>query len=192
MAGKRIRNPDRPGDSNRGDPATVSGTSIVGADAVGSVDDNGSGYIDPASVGDPASGTDSNGDGSGSGNGRGRRGRRPGTKNKPKDPSFSVTGVEQLLLSIHMMMAAKFEAPELMLDQPTANRFAQAIGAVQELYPVNVSAKAAAWTNLVITAGAIYGPRIMLIKHRRKMERTQKTTQPDNVVQFNNGVSATT
>lgn len=84
------------------------------------------------------------------------------------------------------MLAAKLEAPEFILDPPTANRMAIAIGAVQELYPVNVSAKAVAWTNLAMTLGAVYGPRVMLMKHRKQQARAKKdgAPMPDNVVSF--------
>jgi hypothetical protein len=71
-------------------------------------------------------------------------------------------------MSLHMMAAAKFEEPLLMLQPDEAKKIGDAIDKVQSMYPINVDPKAIAWGQLVIVLASVYGPRAMIIYQKQK------------------------
>jgi hypothetical protein len=73
------------------------------------------------------------------------------------------------------MLAGVTQTPELLLDQDEAKRLAHASASVAAFYNVEASAKALAWTNLAMTAGAIYGTRLLAIRMRTKSEQPQRS-----------------
>lgn len=118
--------------------------------------------------------------GSGGDGTAGSGGSRRSTK---KEAHYSVSGVEQMLFSIHMGVAAMTRAPELALTQAEAKNLATAAVEVAKLYPqLNVAPEVVAWMNFTMAAGAVYLPRIIAIRNRMKSESmtnvTPKTPAP--------------
>lgn len=121
-----------------------------------------------------------------------RRGRKPGSKNAVKTKaknSPDISGLESILFSVHLALAAIAKAPELALDPAEANKLAEAAAQVQAQYEMIVDPKILAWGQLVIVAGSIYAPRVIAISMRHKKEKIERRT---NVVNgnFDNHASA--
>lgn len=72
------------------------------------------------------------------------------------------------------MAAVGFKTPELMLDETEARAMGEGIMAVQSHYNFDASAEMIAWINLAMILMGIYGPRIMLIKDRKREEKPKK------------------
>lgn len=70
----------------------------------------------------------------------------------------------------------------LALDKKEAEQLSEAIFTVNELYDGGfISPKAAAWGNLIMCAGTIYGPRAMVMLFKKKLAAQQKElTQNEN------------
>lgn len=120
---------------------------------------------------------------------RKRRGRKPGAGNgsarkvgQKAKSDISITGVEKILLSLHSMAAVGFRAPELMLDETEARAMGEGIMAVQSHYNFDASAEVIAWVNLAMILMGIYGPRIMLIRDRKREESPKKKESAAQVI----------
>lgn len=101
-------------------------------------------------------------------------GRRRGGKKGPRKAA-KAENLEALLLSIHGMLAAFTSVEELELAEEESKKLAEAIARVQKLYDYKwISDEAAAWGNLIIAAGGIYGPRYMAIRLRQKREKEEE------------------
>lgn len=101
-------------------------------------------------------------------------GRRRGGKKGPRKAA-KAENLEALLLSIHGMLAAFTSIPELELAEEESKKLSEAIARVQKLYDYKwISDEAAAWGNLVIAAGGIYGPRYMAIRLRQKKDEAEE------------------
>lgn len=72
------------------------------------------------------------------------------------------------------MLAVATGIEELSLAKEEANTLAKAVANVQQYYPMHISAKAMAWSNLVMVAGSVYGSRIVAVVVRKE------TTPPEN------------
>lgn len=134
--------------------------------------------FDPASITATGSPDGSNG----TGEPKRKRGRPPGSRNRnsagtgsakkqAKGSPVHLEGIEKILLSIHVGMAAFLKAPELMISQDEAKTLSSAIAEVSEHYPVVADAKTLAWINLTMALGMIYGPRGVAIYVRNKGEK---------------------
>ena len=109
-----------------------------------------------------------------------KRGRKPGSTNvnsSTKKTGVDVVGIEALLFSIHTMLAAATATPELSLSREESNQLALAISNVSRHYAINASAKAVDWSNLLLTLGAIYGSRIIIL--RLKAQSGKKSHEPE-------------
>lgn len=103
---------------------------------------------------------------------RRKRKRKHGAGSSPgprgsgeKTATHSVSAVEGVLFSIHGMLAASLSLPDLAISEAEANNLAKAVVEVQRHYPNSVfSPKVAAWLNLGMIAGAMYGPRVYNIR----------------------------
>lgn len=139
-----------------------------GKHANGNPDD--SGPIDPASL---AGGTPTD---SGTGEpAKGKRGRPKGSTNKTKSETpLDIGTVETVLFNIHSMVAAATGFDKLAINQTEANTLAKAVATVQNHYPMHVSAKALAWTNLFMVAGSVYGSRVVAIWADQKAAENDK------------------
>lgn len=106
---------------------------------------------------------------------RKRRGRKPGSVSSKKTSSLDINGVENILYSIHTMLAAMTSVPEWQLDKSEARMLAEASASVAAHYDVSASAKTIAWTNLIMVAGTVYGTRIIAIRARNKKDKPPRS-----------------
>lgn len=70
------------------------------------------------------------------------------------------------------MLAGITRVSELEMDKEEAKKLADAAAKVARHYDLAATAKQLDWTNLIMTAGAIYGTRLMAIRLRRMAERS--------------------
>ncbi len=152
---------------------------IGGTDTSGVSSDTGP--IDPASLAGAGSGD------SGAGEPSGKRGRgRPkgsGKAQTGKTSSLDVGAVEVLLFNIHALAAAATGFDKIAINETEAGQLAKAVNNVQQFYPMHVSAKAMAWTNLIMVAGTVYGSRAVAIwADQKNKERAPANT--GNVTSF--------
>ena len=109
---------------------------------------------------------------------RKRRGRKPGSAagigGQKASRVPAVDAIAGTLYSIHGLLAAAV-APELMLSEDEANKLAKATAQVAEVSNWDIDPRALAWSNLTMTAIAIYGPRALHIYARVQYERRRKT-----------------
>jgi hypothetical protein len=109
---------------------------------------------------------------------RGKPGRKPGASGprassgksggKAASSNQSVDGIARILFSLHQMAAVGLKVPEMALDPKEAQVLGQAIADVQSHYDFDVSAETTIWVNLVMALGSVYGPRAVLIYHRKQ------------------------
>lgn len=135
--------------------------------------------IDPAASSDRGAAegtTEGTGAAEGTGEPRKRRGRKPGSKNAAKSSTSKadLAGLESILFSIHLALAAVAKTPELALDQAEAHELAKAAATVQGFYSTVIDPKIMAWGQLVIVAGSIYAPRVIAASMRIKREKAAK------------------
>lgn len=105
---------------------------------------------------------------------RGRRGRgATGNADEKTTVSLGSFSIGDLLLGIHAMLASATHTPELELDAKSGehDKLGKAITDVAAQYGHQVNPKVAAWMNLMIVSGAIYGTRYAAISMRMKMGR---------------------
>lgn len=88
----------------------------------------------------------------------------------------SPENLSKLLLSVHQMLAAFLDIPELLLAQGEADKMGAAVAEVEALYADTsfVSPEIRAWANLGITSVMIYWPRYKVIKMRLDKEARQQ------------------
>jgi hypothetical protein len=120
---------------------------------------------------DPTTGTTERGDSS-SGTGK-RRGRPPGTKNRvplggtsKAEKESNISGLEGVLVTIHLAAAKMLDTPELQLTEAEAHSLAGAVQKVNEQYQTMLNPRALAWLQLAMVAGSIYGTRIYAVRAR--------------------------
>lgn len=111
------------------------------------------------------------------------RGRPPGSgaartatvkAAQTKTVQASVSGIEQLLFSIHAM-ASTVVGEEFAIPRDEAKIIAEPLAAVAALYPNSViSPKVLAWTALGGAIASVHGPRFAARMLRMKMERDEK------------------
>lgn len=181
------RNTRKPTD-NSGSDSSVSGANDSGAGI------DGGNAIDPETA--IAAGSGGNDGDAGTDNGsaepRRKRGRPPGSGNKAKASGSPVItgGIEKTLLSIHRMGAAFFSAPEWELQESEAKSLAAAISEVEKHYKIpGMSEERAAILGLVLVAGSIYAPRIILTATKRKRKNSPSPTQRQEEPQIFNNVA---
>ena len=106
------------------------------------------------------------------------RGRPRGSTSKNKKRSSGTRddeapeNISKMLLSIHQMLAAFTDIPELLLSEKEAESMGKAIAEVEALYQdvSFISPEVRAWSNLGITSLMIYWPRYRVIKIRLEKE----------------------
>jgi len=72
---------------------------------------------------------------------------------------------------MHTMLAGMVNVEELALEKEEAKMLAESVVEVGAFYNMEVPAKAAAWTNLIMVAGALYGPRIVVARGKLRTAR---------------------
>lgn len=78
------------------------------------------------------------------------------------------------MLSLHGMAAMALKSPELVIDDTEAKALSEGILAVQSHYNFAASAEVMAWVNLAAIMLGVYGPRVVLIRERKKTERAKE------------------
>lgn len=68
------------------------------------------------------------------------------------------------------MLAGIIKTPELAIDKTEADTIAAAAAQVAELYNIEASAHMVAWTNLLMTLGMVYGPRVVVMMSKPKAQ----------------------
>lgn len=140
-------------------------------------------FADPAII----DGQPSSADGGDSGTAKRKRGRPSGAKSssgnnrsggastgKNQAKNSGTIGIEQILFSIHMMMAGAIKVPELSLTQDESKQLANAIAEVNSHYNIAIDPKVMAWIGLSTTCVSIYAPRIAAYKIREGFEKKQR------------------
>lgn len=79
-----------------------------------------------------------------------------------------------MLAIVHVGLAAVTKTPELELDDKEAASLANAVGNVMTEFDITPDPKIQAVLGLVTVSGMIYGPRIYMIRERRKEERANE------------------
>lgn len=86
------------------------------------------------------------------------------------------------------MLANMSGVEELLLSNEEAEQLADAAKRVEALYRADwLSEEAAAWINLVMVAGSVYGPRYIAIRARQRREESKGpiTIEPLSVAAAN-------
>lgn len=139
-------------------------------------DESGIITVNPAEIGDGTPGSD--------GEPRKRRGRKPGSKNKPRKET--AQNLTQLLYTIHMGLATISRTPEMNLDPEEAEEYSLAIQQLNEAYggEIIIPPKVMAWLNFGMCTGTIYGTRAVAIYNRKQDERKRRKLARENTMQF--------
>lgn len=141
--------------------------------------------IDPGSRSGRGRSGDSDGDGTDSGQRRRGRPRSTSSGSTSQKDTSTLAGVDfkDILLSIHLMLAAFLKTPELALDPEEAVKLERSIKRVSKHYPLAVSQKHLDMTMLLATVAEIYGTRAVAIYSNRNSDRDQsRGTGPTGVV----------
>lgn len=113
-----------------------------------------------------------------------RRGRPPGSRNSGGSANTNTTekakillssfSIEGLLIGIHQMGAAILKTSELEISASEAKQLSDATQAVLKEYNHVINPKTAAWIQLCVALGSVYGTRIVAVQMRNKTERKAK------------------
>ena len=104
----------------------------------------------------------SNSSGSGSGYGRGQ-----------KSNKANIESLTSILAIVHAGLASATKTPELALEIDDAEALANATANVLIEFDIQPNPKVQAVVGLVMTAGAVYGPKVYMIRERWKEERKE-------------------
>jgi hypothetical protein len=66
------------------------------------------------------------------------------------------------------MMASLLQTPELMIAPDEAKMLADGVNNVARHYDIIADEKTAAWVNLAMVCGAVYGPRVFVLWTKKK------------------------
>jgi hypothetical protein len=166
MAGKRVNGAESHDGGIEDDAIPVTITANGGVEPLD--DYSGIVTVEPSSLG----GENAENDGGPRKRGRPRGAKTASAKQTTKEVSSDLEGI---LLSLHFMGAALLKAPELCLSDEEAAKLSKAIARVNAEYGnVILPPKTAAWINLAICAGGVYGPRMVAIKNNRKNAQKEK------------------
>lgn len=110
---------------------------------------------------------------------RKKRGRKAGTgsganRGKASDYSASLDAFTGMLAIVHVGLAGVTKTPELVLEEDEAKSLAMASANVLEQFDITPDPRVTAVLGLVTTCGMIYGPRVYLIRERKKEERSNE------------------
>lgn len=112
---------------------------------------------------------------------RRKRGRKAGGNSAKNSHPVNIAGIESVLLSMHAMMAAGLQAPEMAIEADEAKMLAEAVAEVQRHYPMVIDPRVMAWVNLVSAAGMVYGPRVYMIRKRKIAEAEMAKEKPNSL-----------
>lgn len=78
-----------------------------------------------------------------------------------------------MLVAGHALLAEAMKTPEFALTPIEADTLAGSIGKVLKLYDIGMTAKAVAYSELIMACGGIYGPRLALVALKKKAAQQQ-------------------
>lgn len=88
---------------------------------------------------------------------------------KPRADKEAASDLNGLLWMIHAGLSELTGVEEFMLDPKESEELSKSIARVQAFYPTSVlSPIAMAWTGLIVTAGKIYGTRVIAYTAKKK------------------------
>lgn len=140
-------------------------------------------FGDGTPIATPSFGSENGSDGKSSQSGgeppkRGR-GRPKGSTSKAKraTDAIDLNGLEKLLISIHVGLAAITKSPEWEIDEGEAKSLASASARCARHYPIldKVGDKAIDHLNLISVLGGVYGTRIFAYSLRKSSNRAKPT-----------------
>lgn len=176
---RKPRPNSRNADTGNGQPQNEAGRND--SEHTGSVE-QASAVVDPASISndsddsEPSSGSGDGGGTGDSGSGK-RRGRRPGSRNKPKEDTLRLGDLAEILRDAHTFLALGLGVPELMLneDKGESEKLAKALARVADYYDVSRYAKIPTHplVSLARVAGAVYIPKYIDMRIRKAGERAK-------------------
>lgn len=103
-------------------------------------------------------------------NSSGGRNTNSGRKTEQSNKA-NIESLASILAIVHAGIASATKTPELALEDDDASALAQATTNVLVEFDIQPNPKVQAIVGLVMTAGAVYGPKVYMIKERRKEER---------------------
>lgn len=164
-----------------GDNATVEldgNAGIATEDDRGTESDNdgdGTEFVNPTTTT-----TGDSGSAAGAGTGK-RRGRKPGTKNKPRGTSATqaTADLSGMLFTIHMVMAKMVKSELMQITKEESEELSAAITRVTQLYDIRLlDEKTWAFINLALVMGNIYGTRLMVVSLETKRAKNNVVDMP--------------
>lgn len=106
---------------------------------------------------------------------RKRRGRKPNSApsgNRARSSNkASIEALTRALAIVHLGIASATKTPEIALEDEEAQTLASAVNNVLIEFDIRPDPKSEAIFGLVVAAGSIYGPRVYLVRERKKQER---------------------
>lgn len=82
---------------------------------------------------------------------------------RQKKETRSLEGIENMLISMHFMLATATGFDELLLEQSEAHTLADALAKVSDYYKIKLDGKTGAFMGLIWAIGMVYGPRAVTI-----------------------------
>lgn len=107
-----------------------------------------------------------------------RRGRPKGSRNVAGKPATKEVSADltSILVSLHWMGSVILSTPELQLSEDEGKKLGAAVARVNAEYGnIILPPKTAAWINLAMVGGAIYGPRVIAMKNNAKKKKAGET-----------------
>lgn len=111
---------------------------------------------------------------------RKKRGRKPGNTStnsrsgRKADYSTNLESLTTVLAIVHAGLASATKTPELALDDDDAGALAKAAANVLIEFDIQPNPKVQAVVGLVMTAGAVYGPKVYMIRERKREAKESK------------------
>jgi hypothetical protein len=157
-------NPDKFGSENSSSTIVDDGATIdASTEDIRGHEENVNGEVfDPGTI-------DSNATDTGSGGEQWFPKRNKRSGKKPRASKEAASDLNGLLWMVHAGLAELTGVEELMLDPKESEELSKAIARVQAFYPTSIlSPVAMAWTGLLLTAGKVYGTRVIAYTTKKK------------------------
>jgi hypothetical protein len=106
-----------------------------------------------------------------------KRGRPAGSGNAQRKASSDIPAIANQLMFWHSAASKLLKQPLIEIERDEADMLAKSLAKLMEEYSIVISGKTAAIVGMLVSVGAIYGPRVMLIQEIKERERKQKTPE---------------
>lgn len=121
---------------------------------------------------------------------RKKRGRKPGGGRSPvarqaNDTKNLKSAVETLSMAIgglHLAIAGFTKSPEMQLDDTESKALSESIVNVMDQFDMSPDPRIVAVGGLIATASTIYGPRMYMIRERRKEEKNKNSPNDKSAI----------